>query len=153
MLNVPTEATENNDDVMPAKVLVVDDEPALVEVISYNLKAAGFEVVSAGDADEALRRFRSDAPDVVVLDVMLPSGSGFDVCRMIRQSGSRVPILMLTARIAESDRVMGLEIGADDYVVKPFANRELIARIKALVRRASQSGEEPASAGPVLASA
>lgn len=153
MLNVAADSPKDNLDVMPAKVLVVDDEPALVEVIGYNLKAAGFEVVSAGDADEALRKFRSEQPDLVVLDVMLPSGSGFDVCRMIRQSGSRVPILMLTARIAESDRVMGLEIGADDYVVKPFANRELVARIKALVRRAALSSDGSTPAGPVLASA
>ena len=152
MLNAAEAADDDNGGVMVPKVLVVDDEPALVDVITYNLKAAGFAVVSASDADEALRIFRSEQPDVVVLDVMLPSGSGFDVCRLIRQSGSRVPILMLTARIAEADRVHGLEIGADDYVLKPFANRELIARIKALIRRASQSGETISSA-PLAASA
>jgi DNA-binding response OmpR family regulator len=152
MLNAADADDDDNGGVMVPKVLVVDDEPALVDVITYNLKAAGFAVVSASDADEALRIFRSEHPDVVVLDVMLPSGSGFDVCRLIRQSGSRVPILMLTARIAESDRVHGLEIGADDYVLKPFANRELIARIKALIRRSSQSGDAPSSA-PLVASA
>lgn len=135
------------------KILVVDDEPALVEVICYNLKAQGFETITAGDADEALKRFRQESPDLVVLDVMLPSGSGFDVCRMIRQSGGTVPILMLTARIAEADRVQGLEIGADDYVLKPFGTRELIARIKALLRRSGSGGESGNVVGPALVSA
>lgn len=151
MLNPTDVGFDENGGVMIPKVLVVDDEPALLDVITYNLKAAGFSVLTASDADEALQVFRSEHPDLVVLDVMLPSGSGFDVCRLIRQSGSRVPILMLTARIAESDRVHGLEIGADDYVLKPFANRELIARIRALIRRSSQGGESAAPA-PLVAS-
>lgn len=134
-------------------ILVVDDEPTLIEAISYNLKAQGFTVLAAGDADEALQLFRSHRPDLIVLDVMLPSGSGFDICRLIRQQGEKVPILMLTARIAESDRVQGLEIGADDYVVKPFGMRELIARIKALLRRAGDSGEGGGVVGPQLVSA
>lgn len=134
-------------------ILVVDDEPTLIEAISYNLKAQGFGVLTAGDADEALQLYRTKRPDLIVLDVMLPSGSGFDICRLIRQQGERVPILMLTARIAESDRVQGLEIGADDYVVKPFGMRELIARIKALLRRVGDSGKGDGVVGPQLVSA
>ena len=118
-----------------AKILVVDDEPTLSEVISYNLRQAGYATVTAADADEALRIFKEEKPDLILLDVMLPQGSGFDVCRLIRQQGSNVPIIMLTARIAESDRVLGFELGADDYVTKPYSSRELIARIRAVLRR------------------
>jgi DNA-binding response OmpR family regulator len=129
-----------------AKILVVDDEPTLSEVISYNLRQAGYVTVTAADADEALRIYKEEKPDLILLDVMLPQGSGFDVCRLIRQQGSNVPIIMLTARIAESDRVLGFELGADDYILKPFATRELIARVKALLRRSrSTSDENPVS--------
>lgn len=117
------------------KVLVVDDEPAIVEAVTYNLRQQGFTPLVAGDAEAALRIVRERSPDLIILDVMLPSGSGFDVCRLIRQGGSTVPILMLTARVGESDRVQGLEIGADDYLAKPFGMRELMARVKALLRR------------------
>ena len=117
------------------KILVVDDEPSIVNAVSYNLRRQNFSVVTACDADEALRVFSDEQPDLVILDVMLPSGSGFDICRAMREQ-SRVPILMLTARIAESDRVRGLDTGADDYVVKPFGMRELVARVRALLRRA-----------------
>lgn len=125
-----------------AKILVVDDEPTLSEVISYNLRQAGYVTVTAADADEALRCFKEERPDLILLDVMLPQGSGFDVCRLIRQQGSNVPIIMLTARIAESDRVLGFELGADDYILKPFATRELIARVKALLRRSRSTSED-----------
>ena len=125
----------------PAKVLLVDDEPAIVDAVSYNLRQQGFVPLIANDADTALRLFKEKGPDIILLDVMLPSGSGFDVCRLIRKTGSRVPILMLTARIAEADRVYGLELGADDYLVKPFGMRELMARIKALLRRSAATGE------------
>ncbi len=131
--------------VAPAKVLLVDDEPAIVDAVSYNLRQQGFVPLVANDADTALRLFKEKAPDVILLDVMLPSGSGFDVCRLIRKTGSRVPILMLTARIAEADRVYGLELGADDYLVKPFGMRELMARIKALLRRSAATGEASAN--------
>ena len=134
------------------KILVVDDEPSLTEALAYNLRSHGFVPIVAADADAALRLFREEKPDLVLLDVMLPSGSGFDICRMIRQSGSQTPILMLTARIAESDRVQGLELGADDYVVKPFGMRELIARIKALLRRSASSVEGGSLRGPSLVS-
>lgn len=134
------------------KILVVDDEPSLVEALTYNLRQQGYVPIVAGDADTALRLFREQGPDLVLLDVMLPSGNGFEVCRLIRQSGSRVPILMLTARITESDRVEGLEIGADDYLVKPYATRELMARIKALLRRAGAGGAPGNVVGPSLVS-
>jgi two-component system OmpR family response regulator len=127
-------------------VLVVDDEPAIVDAITYNLRQQGYTALTASDADTALRLLRSKEPDCVILDVMLPSGSGFDVCRLIRQTGNRVPILMLTARVSESDRVQGLEAGADDYLIKPFGMRELMARIQALLRRSSVSAVSAVSA-------
>jgi DNA-binding response OmpR family regulator len=135
-------------------VLVVDDEPAITEALAYNLRRHGYVPLIASDADAALRILRERSPAVVILDVMLPSGSGFEVCRLIRQSGNQVPILMLTARVSEPDRVRGLEVGADDYVIKPFGMRELIARVRALQRRsvvsalagaASASSDEPRS--------
>jgi DNA-binding response OmpR family regulator len=128
---------DNDSFAIGAKVLVVDDEPAIVDAITYNLRQQGFVPIIAGDADTALRLLRSKEPDAIILDVMLPSGSGFDVCRLIRQSGNTVPILMLTARVSESDRVQGLEGGADDYLIKPFGMRELMARIRALLRRSA----------------
>ncbi|MES2464676.1 MAG: response regulator transcription factor [Armatimonadota bacterium] len=146
-----------NEPAAGGKVLVVDDEPAIVDAITYNLRQQGFVPIIAGDADTALRLLRSKEPDVVILDVMLPSGSGFDVCRLIRQSGNTVPILMLTARVSESDRVQGLEAGADDYLVKPFGMRELMARIRALLRRSlvnttSAAGEKEGKDTPTIAS-
>lgn len=137
-----------------AKVLVVDDEPAIVEAVAYNLRQQGYTPLLAGDADTALRILKEKEPDVLVLDVMLPSGSGFDVCRLIRQSGNSVPILMLTARVTESDRVQGLEIGADDYLIKPFGMRELMARIKALLRRSGPTaGNDSETGSTTIASA
>jgi DNA-binding response OmpR family regulator len=130
-----------------AKILVVDDEPAIVEAVAYNLRQQGFTPLLAGDADTALRILKEKEPDLILLDVMLPSGSGFDVCRLIRQSGNRVPILMLTARVAETDRVFGLDIGADDYLIKPFGMRELMARIKALLRRGGPNAVADSDAG------
>jgi two-component system, OmpR family, response regulator RegX3 len=123
-----------NLEAMP-KVLVVDDEESLLEAIRYALSREGIEVVTAGDGAEAMRDFEAERPDLVVLDLMLPTLNGWDVCRRIRAT-SQVPILMLTARDAEVDRVVGLEMGADDYVTKPFSLRELVARVRALLRRA-----------------
>jgi two-component system response regulator RegX3 len=118
------------------KVLVVDDEESLLEAIRYALSREGIEVVTARDGGDAMRDFEAERPDLVVLDLMLPTLNGWDVCRRIRAT-SQVPILMLTARDAEVDRVVGLEMGADDYVTKPFSLRELVARVRALLRRAS----------------
>ena len=123
------------------KVLVVDDEEAVRELIELYLTKEGFEVIHARDGREALRVNGEQHPDLVILDLMLPGLDGWDVCRQIR-TGSRVPIIMLTARGEEVDRVVGLEIGADDYVVKPFSPRELVARVKAVLRRGSAPGEE-----------
>jgi len=127
---------------MARTMLVVDDEPTLRETLAEALEADGFQVVTAADGREALARFREHRPDLVVLDLMLPELSGIEVCRIIRHE-SGVPILMLTARSSELDKVVGLELGADDYVTKPFSLRELTARIRALLRRTDQ----PASDG------
>lgn len=118
------------------KVLVVDDEPNLLHSVAYSLRKEGYEVVTAGDGEEALGKARREAPDALVLDVMLPKIDGFEVCRRLRAE-STLPILMLTAKDSEIDRVVGLEIGADDYLTKPFSMRELIARVKAMLRRSA----------------
>jgi DNA-binding response OmpR family regulator len=120
---------------------VVDDEPTVRETLAENLQREGYRVVTASDGREALARFRAERPDLVVLDVMLPELSGVEVCRIIRAE-SAVPILMLTAKDAEIDTVVGLEVGADDYVTKPFSLRELLARVRALLRRLEQQAVE-----------
>src|SRR2546425_11746178 len=118
------------------KVLVVDDETPILEAVAYNLRKEGYETLSATDAERCMSLVRSDRPDLVILDVMLPSASGFDVCKRLR-TDSNIPIIMLTARADETDRVVGLELGADDYVTKPFSMRELMARVKTVLRRTS----------------
>ncbi|MBI3746045.1 MAG: response regulator transcription factor [Chloroflexi bacterium] len=123
---------------MARLILVVEDEPTLRETLSEALEADGFRVTAAADGRAALDRFRSDRPDLVLLDLMLPEISGIDVCRIIRAE-SPVPIIMLTARGSEVDKVVGLELGADDYVTKPFSLRELSARIRAVFRRGEQA--------------
>jgi two-component system, OmpR family, response regulator RegX3 len=116
------------------RVLVVDDEPGIVDLVSYGLRREGYEVESADDGEAALVRARADGFDLIVLDVLLPGMSGLDVCRVLRAE-SDVPILMLTARDAEVDTVVGLEVGADDYVTKPFSLAELVSRVRAILRR------------------
>jgi len=123
------------------KILVVDDEISLQETLAYNLSKEGYTVEVAGDGNQALELARSSKPDLVILDVMLPGLDGFEVCRILRQEAN-IPVLMLTARDDEIDRVVGLEVGADDYLVKPFSMRELNARIKALLRRVRLIREE-----------
>ena len=125
---------------MARTILVVDDEPTLRETLAENLEIEGFRVVTVADGLQALERFRQSQPDLVVLDLMLPELSGIEVCRQIRRE-SGVPILMLTARDSELDKVVGLELGADDYVTKPFGLRELLARVRALLRRSERQGE------------
>jgi two-component system response regulator RegX3 len=125
------------------KVLVVEDEPSLVEALEFGLAEEGFEVVSANDGEASLAVFERERPDIVLLDLMLPTLSGTEVCKRIR-SHSKTPIIMLTARDSEIDKVVGLEVGADDYVTKPFSMRELLARVKAVLRR---SGEDHAHDG------
>jgi DNA-binding response OmpR family regulator len=117
-----------------ARVLLVDDEPTLVDTIRYNLRRDGYEVQVAGEGNEALRLARVSSPDLVVLDLMLPGLDGLEVCRQLRRE-STVPILMLTAKDDEIDKIVGLEVGADDYMTKPFSMRELLARVRAMLRR------------------
>jgi DNA-binding response OmpR family regulator len=119
---------------MTEKILVVEDEPALQETLVYNLERQGYQVESAADGRSALQMARAGHPDLIVLDIMLPEIDGFEVCRILRQE-MNVTILMLTARDEEIDRVIGLEMGADDYMTKPFSMRELLARVKAQFRR------------------
>ena len=127
---------------MARTILVVDDEPTLRETLAEALESEGHRVVTAADGREALLRFRAERPDLVLLDLMLPELSGIEVCRIIRAE-SGVPIIMLTAKDAELDKVVGLELGADDYVTKPFSLRELTARIRAIFRRSEQQAVEP----------
>lgn len=135
---------------MPIKILVVDDEVSVTELISYNLAKAHYEVLIAHDGETALEIARGSSPDLILLDLMLPKIDGLDVCRELRKT-SQVPIIMITARGEETDRVIGLELGADDYVTKPFSVRELLARIKAVLRRNqhhSEDGGTPLLIGP-----
>ncbi len=119
---------------MAGKILIVDDEKPIVEILKYNLEKEGFTVVTAFDGEEALRMAKAENPDLILLDIMLPFKDGFTVCREIRETLD-VPIIMLTAKEMEIDKVHGLELGADDYVTKPFSAREVTARVKAILRR------------------
>ncbi len=124
------------------RLLVVDDEASVREALALVLDLSGFEVATAVDGREAIRRLAADSPDAVILDVLMPGLDGLEVCRRIRAVGDRTPVLMLTARTEVSDRVAGLEAGADDYLIKPFAREELVARLRALLRRTGWEGEE-----------
>ena len=121
------------------RILVIDDEKDLIELVRYNLEKEGFVVRSAQDGESGLEAARKESPDIILVDLMLPGIDGLDVCRSLRSDGrtARIPLIMLTAKSAEADRILGLELGADDYVTKPFSPRELIARIKAVLRRTS----------------
>ena len=126
----------------PARtVLLVDDEPTLVATLRYNLEREGYRVVTAADGEKAISLARSERPDLLILDLMLPVMDGLEVCRILRRETS-LPILMLTARADEVDKVVGLELGADDYVTKPFSTRELLARVRALLRRTAASSDD-----------
>ena len=130
---------------MSNKILVVDDEQSIMNIIAFNLKKEGYEVVTAEDGEMAITIFDIEKPDLILLDIMMPKIDGYGVCKRIRDK-SDVPIIMLTARADEVDKVLGLEIGADDYVTKPFSNRELMARVKANLRRkpsVKQNEEQP----------
>jgi two-component system, OmpR family, response regulator len=130
------------------KVLVVEDDPNLLAALRYNLQKESYLVLTAADGEQALMVARREKPGLIILDVMLPKLSGFEVCRILRKE-TTVPIIMLTAKAEETDKVVGLEIGADDYVTKPFSTRELMARVRALLRR-SQMSETPVGETPVL---
>ncbi len=140
------------EEAIPIRILLVEDEESLADSVRYNLEREGYSVAVASDGRKALERFRADSPALVILDLMLPEMSGLDVCRQIRQI-STVPIIMVTAKDSEADKVSGLEIGADDYVTKPFSVRELVSRVRAHLRRAGMRADEPEedvlSGGPV----
>lgn len=126
---------------MSRKILVVDDEPQIIKVLKAYLEKAGYQVLTASDGNAALTVFDKEKPDFLILDLNLPGMDGLDVCREIRRD-SNIPILMLTARVEEADKLIGLELGADDYVVKPFSPREIVARVKTIFRRSSDKSEK-----------
>jgi len=117
------------------RILIVDDEPEMIRGLEDNLRFEGYQTISAPDARRGLALALSEAPDLILLDIMMPGMSGWDMCRELRQTGIDIPVIMLTARGEEADRVLGLELGADDYVAKPFSLRELLARVRAVLRR------------------
>jgi len=123
-------------------ILIVEDDKALIDVLKYNLTKEGYIIITALDGSQALEVARRSQPDVILLDVMLPKMDGFEVCRILRKEMT-VPILMLTAKDSEIDKIVGLEIGADDYLTKPFSMRELLARIRAMLRRSEMAGTKP----------
>ena len=140
---------------MEKKILIVEDEQNIVDILSFNLEREGYDTIEAYDGPTGLKLALEENPDLILLDLMLPGMDGFDVCRQIRRAGHATPILMLTAREEEADKVLGLELGADDYITKPFSMRELLARVKANIRRvgmvpAAPQGEEPAAAAMKL---
>lgn len=128
--------------VLAKKILVVDDEPSIVTLLAFNLKKAGYEVITATKGTDALRIAKEARPDLIVLDLMLPEMDGMDVCKQLRQEQWFVPILMLTAKDDELDKILGLELGADDYMTKPFSPREVVARVKAILRRTDLGKQE-----------
>lgn len=126
---------------MKHKILVVDDEPSIVTLLQYNLEQAGFEVISAMDGEAGKKIAEAETLDLIILDLMLPSLDGLEVCRRLRQEKINTPIVMLTAKDSELDKILGLEFGADDYIVKPFSPREVVARVKAILRRVHAQAE------------
>jgi len=130
---------------MPSKILVVDDERSIVEIISYNLQKEGYEVITAYDGMQGLKTALSENPDLILLDIMMPKLDGFEMCKRLREKKIQTPVIMLTARAEEVDKVLGFELGADDYVTKPFGVRELMARVKANLRKRAEPEptEEP----------
>ena len=133
---------------MGKTVLIVEDEQNIVDILSFNLEREGYDTLEAYDGNTGLQLALEQNPDLVLLDLMLPGMDGFEVCRRIRETGSAVPILMLTAREEETDKVLGLELGADDYITKPFGMRELLARVKANIRRSAMAPVQGEQAQP-----
>lgn len=133
----------------PKTVLIVEDEKNIVDILRFNLQREGYQTLEAYDGTDGLAKARSANPDLILLDVMLPKMNGFDVCKTLRSQGSSVPVIILTAREEESDKVLGLEIGADDYITKPFSMRELIARVGANIRRTTMAAPAASAAMPV----
>ena len=132
-----------------SKILVVEDDPNLLSTLKYNLQKEGYGVATAADGAEAIETARREKPALVILDLMLPKMSGFEVCRILRKDMT-IPILMLTAKVEEIDKIVGLEIGADDYMTKPFSMRELIARVHAMLRRVQMAEQSPTEEKPLL---
>ena len=132
------------------RILIVEDERAIVEILKFNLMREGYDTLEALDGELGLELARTKDPDLILLDVMLPKMNGFEICQNLRDAGSTVPIIMLTAREEETDKVFGLEAGADDYMTKPFSMRELMARVRANIRRRSLDLDARASVGTLL---
>ena len=132
------------------KILIVEDERAIVEILKFNLAREGYETLEALDGEAGLQLGLTGDPDLILLDVMLPKMNGFDICARLRDAGSTVPIIMLTAREEETDKVFGLEAGADDYMTKPFSMRELLARVRANIRRRSLDLNARKSVGKLI---
>jgi two-component system, OmpR family, alkaline phosphatase synthesis response regulator PhoP len=126
---------------MKNKVLIVDDEPSILTLLQYNLEQAGYEVITAMDGETGKELAEKEFPDLIILDLMLPKLDGMEVCKQLRQIKVMTPILMLTAKDDELDKILGLELGADDYMIKPFSPREVIARVKAILRRTQTQGQ------------
>ena len=133
---------------MSKRVLIVEDETSIVDILTFNLTKEGYETLEAYDGATGLQLAREQDPDLILLDLMLPRMNGFDVCRSLREGGSATPVIMLTAREEETDKVLGLELGADDYITKPFSMRELLARVKANIRRNEMVSAAAAGAPP-----
>ena len=133
---------------MSKRILIVEDEKNIVDILSFNLSKEGYDTLEAYDGQAGLQLALEQDPDLVLLDLMLPKMDGFDVCRQLRQAGRNTPVIMLTAREEETDKVLGLELGADDYITKPFSMRELLARVKANIRRNEMAGTAAAPAKP-----
>ena len=127
-------------------VLIVEDEKGIVDILRFNLEKEGYAVLTAYDGETGLALAQEKNPDIILLDVMLPKMNGFDVCRILRENGSSVPVIILTAREEETDKVLGLELGADDYITTPFSMRELMARVKANIRRTAMQQAGPDAA-------
>ena len=133
---------------MGKTILIVEDEQNIVDILSFNLSREGYDTLEAYDGPTGLQLALENNPDLILLDLMLPGMDGFDVCRKVREAGSSIPIIMLTAREEETDKVLGLELGADDYITKPFSMRELLARVKANIRRVSMAPAVPSAQAP-----
>ena len=130
---------------MGKRILIVEDEENIVDILAFNLKREGYEPIEAMDGALGLQLALEKDPDLILLDLMLPGMDGFEVCRRLREAGRTTPVIMLTAREEETDKVMGLELGADDYITKPFSMRELLARVKANIRRTDMTAAAPAA--------
>lgn len=125
------------------KILIIEDEPSILTLLSFNLEKSGYQVITAMDGKVGLEKAKKEQPDLIVLDLMLPGMDGIDICKSLRMDKNNTPILMLTAKDDVLDKILGLELGADDYMTKPFSPREVVARIKAILRRAKVSGQAP----------